>query len=304
MNCSPSGMRLLAIQMWVLVLITLAACRTPTVHLAAPDGPVPTAEQFAQAQAARVAALSTVALRGHAEIRWRDERGGHFDDGDFDLLIRPPSEMSLRVSKLGERILWVGAGDGQWWIVFPRERPSRALLRPWSMQRATVPINVGGDEQGLSALLVPTRLVEVLGLSRVGREEVRSIDWDETRGAWRIKLVDCQIFARGESLLPVGCEWFDADGRVIARCALDGFEWVRGERAVGSAPDSSQPLVATRISFSIWSSGRSAGDGSPDSECAFAAEAPSFGGDRIKPQLFNWTDVQAALRPEVVEDGR
>lgn len=304
MNCSPLSMGLRASLSWLLVALTLAACCPTTLHVAAPDGPAPTPERFVQAQVARVAALGSLALRGHAELTWRDASGGHFDDGDFDLLVRPPVEMSLRVSKLGEKIVWVGAGDGNWWIVFPRERPSRALLRPWSAQQPVADMGAGADEQGLSALLVPTRLFEALGVSSVRSDEVRSIDWDGTRGAWRIALGDRQIFARGETLLPVACEWFDAKERIFARCTLEGFEWVRGERPVGSAPDSSQPLVATRINFEIWTRGRCVSDGPPDSACALAAEVPSYGLDRIKPQLFNWPDVQAALRPEVVEDAR
>ncbi len=303
MNCSPSCMGLRAKHSWLLVVVALASCCPQNFHVAAPDGPAPTAEQFAQAQSARVAALGSLALRGHAELTWRDASGGHFDDGDFDLLIRPPVEMSLRVSKLGEKIVWVGAGDGNWWIVFPRERPSRAVLRPWSGQRAIAAMGADADEQGLSALLVPTRLFEALGVSAVRSDEVRSIGWDETRGAWRITLADRQIFARGETLLPIGCEWFDANEHIVVRCTLEGFEWVRGDRPGGNASVSA-PLVATRINFEIWSRGRSASDGPPDSACAFAAETPSYGADRIKPQLFNWPDVQAALRPEVVEDAR
>ncbi len=304
MNSVQSSLGFRAAHSLLLVSIVLSACCPAQMHVAAPDGPVPTAEQFAHAQAARIEALPSLALRGHAELNWRDASGGHFDDGDFDLLVRPPIEMSLRISKLGEKIVWVGAGDGNWWIVFPRERPSRAILRPWSMQREVANLGSGADEQGLSALLVPTRLFEALGVSQVGSDEVRSIGWDAQRGAWRIALVDRQIFARGESLLQCACEWFDAKGRVVARCALGGFEWVRAERPVGGSSNPPQPLMATRINFEIWSRGRTAEDGPPDSACVFAAEVPSSGVDRIKPQLFNWPDVQAALRPERIEDAR
>ncbi len=293
-----------ALVVLVVCIACVQGCCEKSLRILAPEGPAPTAEQFAQAQSKRLDALSSLALRGHAELRWRDASGGHFDDGDFDLLVRPPREMSLRLSKLGEKILWVGAGDGQWWIVFPRDRPSRAILQPWTADGSPRARQSAVDEKGLSQLLVPTRLLEALGLSGVRALDVRSVSWDEMRAAWVFTLADRRVFARGESLLPIGCEWLDATGAVVASCTLDGFEWVRGERALPAGSHSSQQLVATRIEFSVWSNGRTSADGQSDATCALAAEVPSYGVDRLKPQLFNWPDVAAALRPELVETGR
>ncbi len=284
--------------------IIAAGCTPAPLHLAPPQSAAPTAEEFTKAQSERIAGLASLALRGHAEIRWRDDSGSHFDDGDFDLLVKPPASISVRISKIGEKILWVGGGDGQWWIVYPRERPSRALLRPWVLNAGTGRERASDDAQGLSRLLDPTRLLETLALCPVEAHDIRSISWDAVRGGWVIALQSREILARGESLLPVGCTWFDADHRVIAECVLEGFEWVRGEPLARRAAETTQPLVATRITISVWTGGRSSIDQRADGVCTLAAEVPSYGADRIRPQLFNWTDVQAALRPELVEDER
>ncbi len=284
---------------WLLggVIAALVSCDTTQV-VPRPAGQAPTAVDFAARQEIRVCAISTIALRGHAEIRWKDESGSHFDDGDFDLVARPPSEMSLRVSKLGERILWVGAGGDEWWTVFPKDKPSRAILRPWTSTPSAKHEALDGS---LADLIYPARIFESIGLAKVTADAVTGIDWDSSRGGWRFDLADRRIFTRGESLLPVECEWVDEHGAVVAVCELSAFAWPTGEREAGSRPLESQPLVATRIRIAAWPRGRGAQDAPAEAELLLSAETPSFGADRAKPQLFRWEDVARALRPEVIQ---
>ena len=288
-------------------LFCAIGCHPQTVLVPRPEGISPTAADFVAAQQQRLLAVSSLALRGHAELRWNDTTGGHFDDGDFDLILRPPTELSLRVSKLGEKFLWVGGGGGQSWIVLPRENPSRAILRDWpsapsvgGVRKGLSVIGIGGLG-GLGELMEPARLIEALGLASTSASEISSVTWSEARGAWAFTLPNRRLYARGESLLPVGCDWMDATSQVIATCTLDGFEWMRGDRPGGSPASSVQALVSTRLQFSVWAAGRHKQDGSADGELSLSAEVPTFGGDKIKTQLFNWEDVKAALRPEVIE---
>ncbi len=285
-------------------LICAMSCQRQVVLVPKPDGIAPTANDFVAAQQRRLLAVPSLSLRGHVELKWIDSTGRHFDDGDFDLILRPPTEFSLRVSKLGEKFLWVGGGGGQSWIVLPRENPSRAILRQWP----TLPKVVGSPNGlsiqglgGLGELMEPARLIEALGLAPANESEISSVSWSEVRGAWAFTLPNRRQYARGESLLPIGCDWTDATSQVIATCTLEGFEWIRGDRPVGSPASSSQALVATRLKFSVWSAGRHEQVGAPDGELSLSAEVPTFGAEKIKPQLFNWDDVKAALRPEVIE---
>ncbi|MSQ89989.1 MAG: hypothetical protein EXS01_01150 [Phycisphaerales bacterium] len=294
--------RAACVAIWVVALVLCAAgCPPQVVRVPQPPGAIPTAADFQRAQEQRLLAIPTLALRGHAALQWTDGRGGHFDDGDFDFIARPPVELSLRLSKLGEKFLWVGGGGGQAWVIFPRESPTRAILRRWTDGGDRGAALDGLELGGIESLLEPGRMMEALGLSRIDSAAIKQIAWDERRGGWSFELPGRVIFARGESLLPVGCNWTNALGKVLASCTLEGFEWIRGERPVGSPPAAVQPLVATRIRFSIWSQGRCEGDGPPSGELALAAQEPSFGTDRMRPQLFNWDDVRAALRPEVIE---
>lgn len=285
-------------------LFCALGCHPQTILVPRPEGISPTAADFAAAQQQRLLAVPSLALRGHAELKWIDATGRHFDDGDFDLILRPANELSLRVSKLGEKFLWVGGGGGQSWIVLPRENPSRAILRNWPSltpdavaQKGLALDGIGG----LGELMEPARLIEALGLASTNASEITNVSWSEVRGAWAFTLPNRRLYARGESLLPVGCDWMDATSQVIATCTLDGFEWMRGDRPVGSPASSVQALVATRLQFSVWTAGRHEQDGAADGELSLSAEVPTFGGDKIRTQLFNWEDVKAALRPEVIE---
>ncbi len=288
-------------------LLCAIGCHPQAVLVPRPEGISPTAADFAVAQQQRLLAVPSLALRGHAELKWIDTTGRHFDDGDFDLILRPANELSLRVSKLGEKFLWVGGGGGQSWIVLPRENPSRAILRNWPSAPSIGGVRQGlsvvgmGGLGGLSELMEPARLIEALGLASTNASEISNVSWSETRGAWAFTLPNRRLYARGESLLPVGCDWIDATSQVIATCTLDGFEWIRGDRPVGSPASSVQALVATRLQFSVWAGGRHEQDGDADGELFLSAEVPTFGGDKIRTQLFNWEDVKSALRPEVIE---
>ncbi len=288
-------------------LLCAIGCHPQAVLVPRPEGISPTAADFAVAQQQRLLAVPSLALRGHAELKWIYTTGRHFDDGDFDLILRPANELSLRVSKLGEKFLWVGGGGGQSWIVLPRENPSRAILRNWPSAPSVGGVRQGlsvvgmGGLGGLSELMEPARLIEALGLASTNASEISNVSWSETRGAWAFTLPNRRLYARGESLLPVGCDWIDATSQVIATCTLDGFEWIRGDRPVGSPASSVQALVATRLQFSVWAGGRHEQDGDADGELFLSAEVPTFGGDKIRTQLFNWEDVKSALRPEVIE---
>jgi len=292
--------------MSIAAIFSAAACAPKTVRIAQPEGPIPTAQECATAQQDRLRAVPSLALRGHAEFRWKDKSGAHFENGDFDWLVRPPSDLSLRISKLGEKFLWVGAGGNRSWIVLPKNSPSTAIVHEGagslcdfmdSMDSMQGRLDIGA----LGMLMDPARLIEAIGLAPIRASEVSSISWSETRAAWVFTLPNRRVYMRGESFLPVGCDWLNSAGQVVATCYLDGFEWIRGDRPVGSPSTTVQPLVATRLRFSIWSNRRCQKDGDADGELSIAAQDPSFGSERIRPQLFDWDAVKAALRPEVID---
>lgn len=275
-----------------------ASCKQGPTLVERPPGPAPTASDVEAWQQRRCAALKTLALRGHAELTWKDRSGGHFDDGDFELLLRQPMDSCLRVSKMGERVLWIGSDSEQWWLISPKEKPSRATLRRHGGPQTRS--GVDGESQ-LDSLVAPRRLMDALGLSPIRADEVLAIQWDGQLGSWACQLEGRRVWLRGESLLPVGCEWLDQAGEVVAVCRLDRFEWPSGEQAVGESTAAVKALVATRIAIEVWNGARRKSHGEADASLSMAAQTPSLGQERMKEQFFRWDDAKRALNPEVIE---
>jgi len=277
------------------------SCASPP-GVSQPDGPAPTAQQWAQTQERRAAAVPSLSLRGHADFEWRDSAGQHFDDGDFDIIFRAPSELCLRLSKLGQKVLWIGAGGGQAWVIFLNEKPVRAvhrLVQPAGRAPERPPAGLGDSMPGIERFFDPDRLTEALGIGRANAADVQSILWDGGRAAWAVLLPGRRVFVRGESLLPIGMEWLDASGAVTASCTLGAFEWLRSEQAI-AASESTKPLVPTRIRIEVWSGGRKREQGNPDGVLQLAAGEPTDASARMKPQMFSWDDVRGSTRPEVI----
>jgi len=263
-----------------------------------PDGLAPDAAAVAEAQRARLSAIPTLSMRGVAELRWTDGSGAHAEDGDFELVLRAPLDTSLRVTKFGERVLWAGSGNGQWWLFEPKAQPSRVTVGAFDLP---------DREDGLLALMRPAHLLATLGLRPIGASEVQRIEWDSRLGCWRALVrqgtSQMSIELRHASLLPVGVDWLDAHGNVRVRSEMSVFAWPGAEESV-TRPGA---LVPTRITVSMFDppaevalvrEGRAP---APQATLALSAAPPTDGTARIRDRLFDFESLRASLKPEVVE---
>ena len=284
--------------MWAaLAACTLWACDAAK-PIPRPEGPPPDAAAVAQAQKSRLAAIPTLALRGVAEMRWTDEAGAHVEDGDFELVLRAPLDTSLRVTKFGERVLWAGSGNGQWWLFEPRAQPTRVTVGS---------IDAPGDADGLLALMRPAHLLATLGLRPIDASQVRSIEWDERIGCWRAKVRQgdavMSVELRHASLLPIAVDWMDAQGNVQLRSEMSAFAWPGAEESV-TRPGA---LVPTRIAVSMFNPPADAAlvrEGrapSAQATLSLSASPPTDGTARIRDRLFDFESLRSALKPDVVE---
>ncbi len=263
-----------------------------------PDGLPPDAAAVAEAQRARLSAIPTLAMRGVAELRWADGAGAHVEDGDFELVLRAPLDTSLRVTKFGERVLWAGSGNGQWWLFEPKAQPSRVTVGASDLP---------DGEDGLLALMRPAHLLATLGLRPIEASEVQEIVWDSRLGCWRALVRQgnsrMSVELRHASLLPVGIDWLDAHGNVRVRSEMSVFAWPGSEESV-TRPGA---LVPTRITVSMFDPPAEVAlvrDGrapAPDATLALSAAPPTDGTARIRDRLFDFESLRASLKPEVVE---
>ncbi len=74
-----------------------------------------TPQEIRAQQRDRTALLNEVVGRGVIEFHWRDEDGKHRVQGDFDFW-RLGNAISLRVSKAGESLMWVGGDEQSHWM--------------------------------------------------------------------------------------------------------------------------------------------------------------------------------------------
>lgn len=262
-----------------------------------PEGPPPDAAALEQAQRARLASIPTLAMRGVAELRWTDDTGAHLEDGDFELVLRAPLDTSLRVTKFGERVMWAGSGNGQWWLFEPKAQPSRVTVGS---------IGAPGGADGLLALMRPAHLLATLGLRPIDASEVQEIEWDSRLGCWRARVQQgssrMSVELRHASLLPVAVDWLDAQGNVQLRSEMSEFAWPGAEESV-TRPGA---LVPTRIAVSMFDPPADAAlvrEGrarAPQATLSLSAAPPTDGAARIRDRLFDFESLRAALKPEVV----
>ncbi len=73
------------------------------------------AEEIRSLQVQRTKHFNELVGRGVIEFRWSDNRGKHKDQGDLDFW-KQGKKVSIRISKLGELLMWFGGNDEQYWL--------------------------------------------------------------------------------------------------------------------------------------------------------------------------------------------
>ena len=130
-----------------------------------------TVSQVSVAQRERTDAFSELVGRGVIEFRWEDEDGKHKQQGDLDFW-KQGNSVSMRISKLGEPIVWLGGGANAYWF--------------FDLTGDETSLTIGGDDSLFSD--IQTSLI-LLGLEPMPAGEM-SIDdgivtlLDESGRAW------------------------------------------------------------------------------------------------------------------------
>ncbi len=70
---------------------------------------------IAEQEKLRTAQFTSLVGYGVIEFSWEDDRGKHREQGDFDFW-KTGHSISLRVTKVGELIVWAGSSNGDSWM--------------------------------------------------------------------------------------------------------------------------------------------------------------------------------------------
>lgn len=88
------------------------------------SGPAPSTKDLKD----RAESLQKLHGWGVVELRWVDDSGSHFEQGDLEFWIDGPDHLAVRISKLGDTYLWLGMNDQKAWVFDLSQKPTRLLV--------------------------------------------------------------------------------------------------------------------------------------------------------------------------------
>ncbi|MEY4810430.1 MAG: hypothetical protein RI986_768, partial [Planctomycetota bacterium] len=77
-------------------------------------------------------------------LRWTDEQGSHFEQGDADIRWCAGRGVAASISKFGDRHAWLGSDGTRWWRFELKTAPSRLV---WGIIAASAPTQAAREAQ-------------------------------------------------------------------------------------------------------------------------------------------------------------
>lgn len=276
---------------WIALALAcaLGACATQPANVSTQQPAVAaSAHDFVHAQKERAKSLQSFASRGSAELRWKDERGSHFEQAQVELAWRDGGErMALRADKVGERIAWAGADATQWWIFEPKADPSRLTLGPRGVAPKDSALPFAGPDSVME-LLAARAWPDAATFGEPLSDGTRWLSWNISKpiGSWSAS----RARVSKPGALPVAVELLDAQGAVLASSELSRPMSVE----IATLPPGAWPEVAgtTRL--------RMQGDGGAAWDVFW--DAPGTNPERLKDRLFDLNVLIEVMRPVLVRD--
>jgi len=184
----------------------------PTTQSAKPPGQAPLAGDLLKRHNDQVAALKSLSATGVVELRWTDESGGHFEQGEMDLWLVMPWQLALRIHKLGEDFLWLGASEQNFWLFDLRNR-DQAVLHVGSHQQ-------GETDESAPLKVKPLVLLDLCAMTQLslpeGAPDAAAL-FDNAQNAWVVPATGrggpVRVFFDARSSLPIRIEAVGGDGQ-------------------------------------------------------------------------------------------
>jgi hypothetical protein len=207
-------------------VLAVAGCQPRGVDPAPPpDRPAYAA--LARAQAERVGRLARIHAEGVVEVRWVEGTEKRLVQGDVSLWLRRPRHTALRVSKLGDDLLWLGSDQDRFWL-FDFLGEERVLYT--------------GDHESELAEVGPARLsfrplvlLDLAGLVTLPEEGDHEVSWSAEHRGWSVTVPGgtgpLRVIFEPATLLPRRVEVLGPDGSatLLSTLAEDGRMPLPGE---------------------------------------------------------------------------
>ena len=283
-----------------LMVMTIAGCQNgPQATtdradpLTAPDGSTMSYETLAATHNERLGQYRTVNARGNIELRWRDERGRHFEQGDLDFFLEQPNRTAFRISKLGEIYFWVGSGDQCIWFFDLSADPRRLTVDSIAAEWAA-------EEEG--AAFRPLSVLDLMALSRlpeIGSDrDAPTVYYDDQRDAWRVTVEGqggpVRLFFDRATRQPIRAEGLDENGRPMMQSVIGRFRPV--DQPTGRAGGVIRPLMPTLVDIEPMD------ERVGSMQIKIALGSPTADVDRsVLDRIFDLERLVGSLRPELIE---
>lgn len=274
-----------------------AGCEKKPMQVAPLDvaANAPTRGAIVAAHNERVGKLRTTNSDGVIELRWSDEQGNHSEQGDIELWQTTGDRTALDISKIGERLLWMGSSGEQWWLFDLMRKDDRVLY-------------VGSRDalgERFGALGVkPLALLDLLGLSPIEPSEAdaQAVGVDAESKAWTLQTQGrggrLRIAFDQATLLPKRIELLDDLGAVVATSTLSRYESVEVPGlAVMARPK--MPLTID-IRRELAADGDMTGGVAGNAKIALNATVGEIK-EKAASQIFDLERLTAAMRPDRIE---
>lgn len=259
-------------------------------------GPAIEYEELARAHNERLDRYRTLNARGNIELRWRDDRGRHFEQGDLDFYLDQPRRTAFRVSKLGEIYFWAGSDDSCFWF-FDLSRDQRHLVvesldAEWMRE--------GDQEDGVA--FRPLTVLDLMALSRVpetaSENENRPVAFDARRDAWHVVVNglggEVRLYFDRETRLPMRAESLNDRGEPVAQSTIRRYRAV--DQPTGAGGGVIRPVMPTLVDIQPMD------DSVGQMEVKIALGSPTAAVDETAlRRVFDLARLAGSLRPQHIE---
>ncbi len=244
----------------------------------------------------RAARLETFESRCAVELRYHDDSGDHFDACEGDLFLASNNRGALRLTKVGNNLMWVGGDGARAWVFRLDSTPTTATI--YDGLTGGVQLNasevVGTGEfmllspacvrvlLGFAPLPIDATIVAIpAAAANAPSHERFGVRWSPAKG-----LSAAMLFT--EAGLPAVIRMETLDGKEIVHATLS--EPVRASAA--NIAQGAWPFVARRIELEAPRSALNV---------RIYLDEPRAEGKRMKQKFFDLDALIAQLQPDVTE---
>ena len=280
---------------WLAVIIACITGCQPKEDWAQPPKHTPSVSELLATHNANTSRIQRLWARAVVELRWRDDDGKHFEQGEGNLLAVLPDRIALSIGKLGHTMFWIGCDPQMYWLFDLRDQRVLYIGRHQLAAKSR--------PDALPLPISPRDLIRLLGVLPIAPDTVTTPvpQWTAhtpTEAGYIITTHPTHPLEQPTSYLldprtarPIRIQLIDQQNNRTITALLSRWE----RMTLNGVPPGGHPSVSTRIKIN---------DPNHDGTATLFLADVSDGveDNRIKPKAFDLERLIKALKPERIVD--